>query len=126
MGGVVDVQVRMAGVGSLLPAVSVAVTWNVWGPSIRLLKVCGEPQFSISSSSIKQMKEPGSLDEKVNVAELLLTVPDGPESMLAFGAVLSTVTTRPAVVVELEAISTARAARVTAPPPTAVESQIML
>src|SRR6266511_5583533 len=57
-------QVWMSGVGSLLPAASVAVTWKVCDPLVRLLNVCGEPQSSISSPSIKQIKEAGSLDEK--------------------------------------------------------------
>ena len=41
----------------------------------------------------------------MNVAELLLTVPDGPESIVASGAVLSTVTTCAVEVVELNAVS---------------------
>ena len=62
----------------------------------------------------------------MKVAESLLTVPAGPESIVAFGAVLSTVTTRAAEVVELNPKSTARALSVTEPSLTAVESQIIL
>jgi len=120
------IQVRIAGVGSLLPAVSVAVAWNVCEPLIKLLKVCGEPQLSISTSSRKQIKEDGSLDEKVKVAESLLTVPEGPESMVVSGAVLSTVTTLALEVVELDPKSMARAVKLTGPSPTVFEFQIVL
>jgi hypothetical protein len=120
------IHVRTAGVGSLLPAASVAVTWNVCDPGSRLLNDCGEPQSSISTSSMKQMYEAGSLEEKVNVAESLLTVPEGPESIVVFGAVLSTVTTWAAEVVELNPKSIARAVRVADPSLTVLEFQIML
>ena len=72
------------------------------------------------------MYEADSLDENVNVAESVLTVPEGPEFIVVFGAVLSTVTMRAAEVVELNPKSTARAVSVTEPSPTAVESQIIL
>ena len=38
-----------------------------------------------------------SLEEKVKLAEVLLTAPDGPESMLTLGATVSTVQVRVAV-----------------------------
>ena len=53
-----------------------------------------------------------SLAENVNVAESVTVVPEGPESMVVFGAVLSTVTTRAVEVVELNPKSTARAVNV--------------
>src|SRR5690349_4583563 len=114
------VHVRMAGVGSLFPATSVAVTWKVCDPSARSSKVCGEAQPSISSSSMKQTKVEGSLEENVKVAELVLTVPEGPEFIVTPGGVLSTVTVRPEEVVELEAISSARAVSVIGPSATEV------
>ena len=120
------VQVWIAGVGSLLPAVSVAVTWNVCEPLTRLLKVWGEPQSSISSPSMKQMYETASPDENVKVAESLFTMPEGPESMVVSGAVLSTVTTLALEVVELNPKSTARAVKLTGPSPTIFEFQIVL
>ena len=75
---------------------------------------------------MKQMYEAGSLEEKVKVAESLLTVPEGPESIVASGAVLSTVTMCAVEVVELDPKSTARAVSVTGPSLTVLESQIML
>jgi hypothetical protein len=123
---VATVQVRLAGAGSMLPARSVAITSKVWVPSYRLLNVCGEPQFSISSPSIIQMNEATpSLAEKVNVAELLATVPDGPESIVVSGAVLSTVTVPLADMVEFNPESTARAVIDTGPSGLVVESQII-
>ena len=91
-----------------------------------MLNVCGELQSSISVSSIKQIYEAGSLEEKVKVAESLLTVAEGPESIVALGAVLSTVTTRAEEVVELNPKSIARAVSVTRPSLTVLEFQIVL
>ena len=117
-------QVRAAGVGSVLPAVSVAATTNVCTPLYRSLKVRGEEQSSMTSCpSSWQVSSAVSLAEKVNIAELLLTVPSGPELIVVSGAVLSTVTTRPAEEVAFKPISTARAVSVTEPSLTVVESQ---
>ena len=62
----------------------------------------------------------------MKVAESLLIVPDGPESMVVSGAVLSTVTILALEVVELNPKSTARAVTRTEPSLTVLDSQIML
>ena len=91
----------------------------------RPLNVCGEVQPSISTSSIRQRNEaPVSFAEKVNVAEVLLSVPEGPELMIVLGGVLSAVIVRPVEVVVLRPISVARAVMVTGPLLVVVESQI--
>ena len=121
------VQVRLAGVPSIFPARSVAITWNVCEPSKRLSKVCGEAHPSISSPSRSHRNEaPDSFDEKVKVAEVLLTIPLGPELMTVSGAVLSTITVLPVEVVALDPRSTARAVIVTGPSTLEVEFQMTL
>ena len=91
------VQLRLAGVASVLPALSVALTWKVLGPSARPLYACGDvhaakgPPFKLHSNV-----EPDSLEENVRFAEELETIPDGPLTMDVSGAVVSpgeTVTT---------------------------------
>jgi hypothetical protein len=125
--GSTTVQVRIAGVESIFPATSVLTTWKVCNPSARLSVAKGETQSSISTSSRAQAKvAPASLDEKVKVAEVSLTVPDGPELIDVLGGVLSTVTTRLVERVGLKVLSTARAVRLTGPSLTVVEFQIQL
>ena len=75
---------------------------------------------------MKQMYETASPDENVKVAESLFMMPEGPESMVVSGAVLSTVTTLALEVVELNPKSTARAVKLTEPSPTVFEFQIVL
>ncbi len=96
------VQVKLAGVASVLPAVSVARTWKVCEPLTRSLYCLGEVQAAKAALSKLQVKvEPVSLDENVNVAELLLTVPEGPEAIIVSGAVRSTSTVRALEVAEV-------------------------
>ncbi len=83
------VHVALAGVGSGLPAGSVAVTVKLWVPSARPVKVAGVVQVEASALSRMQVKVAGSLAENVNVAAVVLTVPVGPVSMTVFGAVVS-------------------------------------
>ena len=98
VGGVVSgavvstVQVRLAGVGSVLPAGSVARTVNVWEPSANPVYVLGEVQaVSDPPSSVQPNVEPVWLALKANVAVSEVAVPVGPASMVVSGAVLSTV-----------------------------------
>ena len=103
-----------------------ATTSKVRDPSSRSLKVCGEVQSSISWPSISQvMEEPASFATKVNIAELLFTVSEGPESIVVSGGVLSTVMVRMAEVVEFNPTSTARAVIETGPSGLVVEFQII-
>ncbi len=85
------VQVRLAGVGSSLPATSRARTVNVWGPCERPEYVFGEPQPTVTPSSV-QLNVPDSFEENSNSAEVLATAPLGPEvASEVSGATLSTV-----------------------------------
>ena len=61
-GGVVStVKVRVAGVGSVLPAASVALTSKVWGPSVSAATVSGLEQAEKASLSTRHSKvAPGS------------------------------------------------------------------
>src|SRR5215218_3998380 len=83
-------QVRLAGVGSAPPAVSTALTSNVCVPSARAPSsgtLLGEAQASkVPPSSLHwKVASPWS-EEKPNSAEVLPTVPEGPESMVVSGS----------------------------------------
>src|SRR5215212_3537678 len=86
-------QLRLAEVGSVLPAASVAFTSKVWVPFARLVYVLlvAVPLDSQipPSNLVWKVAFEGSVEEKVNVASLLLTVPEGPETMVVLGGVLS-------------------------------------
>src|SRR5215208_8476981 len=82
-------HLRLAGVGSVLPAASVAFTSKVWVPLAKPVYVVGDTQGLVAASSLHWKVEFGSEEEKVNVATLLLTVPEGPESMVVSGGVVS-------------------------------------
>src|SRR5918995_7230578 len=83
-------HLRLAGVGSVLPAASVAFTSKVWVPFARLLYVLGEGHGLKAPLSREHSKEePASEEEKVNVASLLLAFPEGLESMVVCGGVVS-------------------------------------
>jgi hypothetical protein len=93
-GAVLTVQVRVAGVASTLPAPSLALTEKVCEPSARTPcsgTVFGELHEAKAPPSREHSKvEPASEEENVNVAEVLLTVPDGPEgSKVVSGGVVS-------------------------------------
>jgi hypothetical protein len=83
----------LAGVGSVLPAASVAITSKVWVPLGRLVYVLlvAVPlasQFPPSNLVWKVAFE-GLLEEKVNVASILLTFLEGPKVMVVSGGVVS-------------------------------------
>jgi hypothetical protein len=70
-----------------LRAASVALTWKVWEPLAKDPYVFGERQaLKAVLSSVHRKVEPGSLEDKVNVAALYFTVPEGrdPEYMVVF------------------------------------------
>src|SRR5215208_4583795 len=55
------VQVRLAGVVSTLPAVSIALTWKVWEHSLKLVQLVGEEQLVKAAPSRLHWKvEPAS------------------------------------------------------------------
>ena len=125
-GGTTTVQLWLAGVVSTLPAVSVAWTWKVWAPPARAVYVTGEVQALNDPASNLQAKVAVSVAVKLKVAEVEVTVPVGPELIVVFGAVLSTVTLMFAVVVELFDGSTARAAIVAVPSAREAEFHVTL
>jgi hypothetical protein len=111
------VNEREAGVASTLPATSVALTSNVWPPSVSVAAVNGEVQLVHAPVSTRHWKvEPVSLEAnwKPGVAELVS--PDGPEEIVVCGAVTSTVNERDAGVGStLPARSMPRTSKVCAP-----------
>ena len=88
--GASTVQVLLAGVASMLPAPSLARAWKLWLPSAKPAYTFGDAQvLKAALSKLHSKVELVSLDEKLNVAELLLAVPDGPESIWVSGGVVS-------------------------------------
>ena len=105
----VTVNARVAGVSSVLPALSVARTAKVCSPLARPAIGCGDVQgTNAAASSLHSNVEPASLAEKVNDG--------GPPSIVVCGAIVSTVNSR--VTGELSTfptLSMARTANVCAP-----------
>jgi hypothetical protein len=91
-GGVTStVQVRTAGVGSVLPAGSVALTSKVCPPSARALYVTPLVQDTKTPvSSLHSKLLPASLAVNVNVALVSLVAPKGPVAIAVSGAATST------------------------------------
>ena len=85
------VNERTAGLGSVLPAASVARTSKVCGPSASGDVVCGEAQAAKGAAPRRHSSvAPGSLEnEKVGIGSLV--GPSGPESIVVSGATVSTV-----------------------------------
>lgn len=84
------VQTRRAGVGSALPASSVALARKTCRPSERPVCLSGEVQALRAEPSREHPNvEPSSVEENSKVAESLLTVPDGPETTSDSGGVVS-------------------------------------
>ena len=71
-------------------ALSMARTWKVCEPMAKLVYFLGEVQLPKAAPSREHSKvEPASEEEKPNVAELLLVIAGGPESMVVSGGVVS-------------------------------------
>src|SRR5688500_13171009 len=67
--GASTVQLYPAGVASVLPAASVALTWKVWPPSARPVRLTGDVQAAkLAPSSLHSKVAPASSAVKVNVA----------------------------------------------------------
>ena len=80
----------MAGVASTLPAASVALTEKVCEPLARPVYFFGEEQaLKTLPSSLHSNLEFASDEEKVNVALFCFMVPEGPESIVVSGGVVS-------------------------------------
>ena len=81
---------RWAGVGSVLAAASVARTSKLWGPSVRVAVVSGEEQEAKLAESRRHWKPaPGSGEEKPKVGVGSPVAPEGPESIVVSGGVVS-------------------------------------
>src|SRR5919204_3303034 len=90
-GGASDtVQVRLAGVASVLPAESVAATENVWVPAARSEYACGDVQGAAAALSSEQANVAASVAVKEKVALVVETVPVGPSVIVVSGGVVST------------------------------------
>lgn len=88
--GVLTVQDLVAGVGSTLPAASVAWTENWWEPTASAEYAFGEvhaPQAPLSSSQLKV--ESDSLETIEKLAEVRVVVPLGPPEIEVCGGVVS-------------------------------------
>ena len=73
-----------------MPAASLALTEKVCGPLANPVYFLGEEQaLKAALSSLHSKVLPASEEEKVNVALFCLMVPEGPESIVVSGAVVS-------------------------------------
>ena len=94
------VKLRVDGVGSVLPAASVARTAKLWLPSAKLLKTtlptAIEPEDGPPSRLYRKVA-PASVEWKVKLAPALPDGDAGPLSMTVPGAVVSTITVPPCV-----------------------------
>jgi hypothetical protein len=94
-GVVSTVQVWVAGLASVFPAASFALTSKVCEPSERSLNVLGASQAAkVAPSRLHSKVESFSVEENSKVAEALFTLPEGPSLMVVSGAVVSTVKVR--------------------------------
>lgn len=91
---VATVHDLVAGVGSMLPAVSRARTVNVCPPSARPLYAWGDEQGPKEAPSRAHSNVAASVAVNSNVAELDATVPLGPDVIVVSGGVLSTTQVR--------------------------------
>ena len=83
-------QVFLAGVLSRFPALSIARTWKVWLPFLRLRYVFGEPQLlKAPRSSLHWKREPFSVEANLNVAVRAVVRAAGPLIIRVFGATVS-------------------------------------
>ena len=86
------VQVAFAGLASVLPALSVALTWKVCEPPARPVYDLGEVQLAKAAPSrLHWNVEPVSVEVKERDALVELAGLDGDAVIVVFGAVVSTV-----------------------------------
>ena len=86
------VQVKLAGVPSVFPAASVALTWKVCEPAARPLYVCGLVQAAKAAPSSEHWKlEPVSVELKLKLGPVELDGLDGVDVIVVSGAVSSIV-----------------------------------
>src|SRR5438034_3088863 len=83
-------QLALAGVGSVFPAESVALTAKVCAPCASPVYVVGEVQATYAAlSRLHANVDPASFEENENVADVDATVPVGPETIDVSGGVVS-------------------------------------
>src|SRR5262249_25472540 len=87
-------QVRDAGVESMLPAASIARTSKVCVPCAKPDRFAGLVHAAKAAPSSRHSKVPDSVDENQIVAVVDATVPVGPAVIVVSGATLSRVKTR--------------------------------
>ncbi len=111
------VKVRLAGVGSVLAARSIARTSNVCAPSLSDAVVNGEVQSANGSESTRHSNVPPvSSEENSNVGVSSGVSPDGPALIVVSGSPVSTVKVNEAGVGSvLLAVSMARTWKVCSP-----------
>lgn len=74
----------------MLPAASVARTWNVWGPSLRPVSWCGEVQALNAAPSRRHSNvDPGSFEVKLTLVEVVLISASGACVIVVSGGVVS-------------------------------------
>src|SRR5436309_16094141 len=89
------VQLKLAGVRSTLPTVSIARTWKVWLLAATALYRCGLVQApNAAPSSLHSNVLPASVAVKLKDAEVLFVSVAGLLVMVVSGAVMSTVQLR--------------------------------
>jgi hypothetical protein len=91
--GTSTVKLRDAGLASTFPAASLARTSKVWLPSVKPEYDLGDEQAAQLLASRRHSNvEPDSLELNPKLAEVELTVPEGPEEMVVSGGVVSVTT----------------------------------
>ena len=110
------VHVRLAGVGSVFPAASVAFTWKVWLPTARPVYAFGLVQPANAAPSRLHWKvEPDSLEEKLKLGLVELLGFAGLDVIVVSGGVVSIVHVYVAATPTFPIASVARTANVWLP-----------
>ena len=82
-GGSMTVQLRLAGVVSTFPKLSMARTLNSWAPAVTFVSSTGDEQeLNVSVSMAHSKLEPGSVEENAKFAFVLAVIGCGPESIM--------------------------------------------
>jgi hypothetical protein len=82
-------KLRLAGVGSTFPATSIARTWKLCAPSVSGAVVWGEVHAAKAPASTRHPKLAFSFAEKAKVGVGSFVGPEGPESIVVSGGVVS-------------------------------------
>jgi hypothetical protein len=85
------VQVKLAGLASVLPAASVAATWKVWDPCTRPVYACGLVHAALLPSSEQLNVEPAFVEVNWKLALVTFVGFAGFDVIIVSGAVVSMV-----------------------------------